>query len=58
MTRILCGTWSFLRAARSTVVRNQGVVAPFFVSAGTLFALMTAFLGNAVHETVHARRRP
>lgn len=43
---------SFLPVFRPMAVRCQGVVAPFFVSAGALFGLMTAFLGSAVYDTV------
>ncbi len=53
-TGILCVAASFHRAARPIAERYKGVVAPFFVSAGTMFALMTAFLGNAVHESVRS----
>lgn len=54
LTGVLCVTLSFMGFARPVAVRYQGVVAPFFVSAGTLFALMTAFLGSAVHESVRS----
>lgn len=54
LTGMLCVVVSFHRAARPTADQYKGVVAPFFVSAGTLFAVITAFLGNAVHESMRA----
>lgn len=52
LSGVLCVVVSFLPAWRQAALRYNGVVAPFFVSAGTLFALMTAFLGSAVHDSV------
>lgn len=51
-TAALCVGLSFLPMFRPAALRYQGIVAPFFVSCGALFGLMTAFLGSAVYDTV------
>jgi hypothetical protein len=51
---ILCVAASFHPAARTTAETYKGVVAPFFASSSMLFALMTAFLGNAVRESMRS----
>jgi len=53
-TGALAVALSFLPVFRPAALRYQGIVAPFFVSSGALFGLMTAFLGSAVYDTVRA----
>jgi hypothetical protein len=48
----LCVALTHARRWRETVMSYHGVVAPFFVSSSTLFALMTALLGASAHENV------
>lgn len=51
----LAVSWlSFSAWTRPAALSFQGVVGPFFVSTGTLFALMAAFLGSSVHESARA----
>jgi hypothetical protein len=43
----------FRKKSREFILSFQGVVAPFFVMAATIFALTTALLGNLVWQTFH-----
>lgn len=54
LSALLFSWTSFSARTRPTVVTFQGVVGPFFVSTGTLFALMAAFLGSSVHESARS----
>ncbi len=52
LTGLLFHWISFRPAGRAATEQYRGIVAPFFASPGTIFALMTAFLGSGVWDAL------